>query len=357
MMRDTGTMAAILQSSVPMFAVLALMAAPAAAEDSFYKGKTVTVIVGEVPGGSMDAYGRVLATGLHKHLPDNPTVIVQNMPGAASLTAASHVAMRAPRDGTALLVALSTAPFAKMFGNKAANYQPTDFTYIGNFDQATDTCSVWKGSGIDSFDDLRKKPAIFGAVGPSGIASEYPRSMNALFGTNIKVIHGYRGTPALLLAMQRGEIQGACAFMESALKSNFHEPFSKGELVPILQFARKSDDLKGVPYMLDLARNAEEKKLFNLLYTRDIIGRFIAAPPHLPPERTAELRAAFDATVKDPEIIATMKKSGLPLTPMSGQEVEQFVKDYISVPPDVLAKANKLLEIGKIERLPQQPKK
>ena len=305
----------------------------------------------------MDAYGRMLATGLHRHLPDNPTVIVQNMPGAATVTAANHVASRAPRDGTVLLVALSTAPFAQMFDNKAATYKPTDFTYIGNFDQATDTCTVWKGTGIESFDDLRKKPAIFGAVGPSGIASEYPRSMNALFGTNIKVIHGYRGTPALLLAMQRGEIQGACAFMVSALKSNFNEPYAKGDLIPIMQFARKSDELKGVPYMLDLARNEEEKKLFNLLFTRDVIGRFIAAPPDLPPERTAMLRAAFDATVKDPEIIATMTKAGLPLTPMSGQEVEQFVKDYVAVSPDVLAKANKLLEVGKIERLPEQPKK
>jgi hypothetical protein len=244
-----------------------------------------------------------------------------------------------------------------MFGNTAAAYEPTDFTYVGNFDQATDTCSVWKGSGVESFDELRKKPAIFGAVGPSGIASEYPRSMNALFGTNIKVIHGYRGTPALLLAMQRGEIQGACAFMVSALKSNFNEPYAKGDLIPILQFARKSEELKGVPYMLDLARNDEEQKLFNLLYTRDVIGRFVAAPPHLPPERTAALRAAFDAMVKDPEIIAMMEKSHLPLTPMSGQAVEQFVKNYVSVPPDVLAKANKLLEIGKIERLPEQPKK
>jgi tripartite-type tricarboxylate transporter receptor subunit TctC len=337
-------------------AALLLTAAPLAAADSFYKGKTVTIVVGEVPGGSMDAYARILATGLHRHLPDNPTVIVQNMPGAATVVAASYVSNRAPKDGTVLLVALSTAPFARMFGNTGANYDATDFTYVGNFDQATDTCSVWKGSGVESFDDLRKKPAIFGAVGPSGIASEYPRSMNALFGTNIKVIHGYRGTAALLLAMQRGEIQGACAFMESALKSNFSEPFSKGELIPILQFARKSDDLKGVPYMLDLARNAEEKKLFNLLYTRDIIGRFVAAPPHLPPERVADLRAAFNATVKDPEIVATMRKAGLPLTPMTGEEVEQFVKNYVSVPADVLAKANKLLEIGKVERLPEQKK-
>src|SRR5215475_5032325 len=242
------------------FAVLAVVA-PAAAQDSFYKGKTVTVLTGEVPGGALDSYARVLATGLNRHLPGNPTVIVQSMPGAATVVASNHVAKRAPRDGTVLLMALPTAPFATMFGNTAATYEATDFTFVGNFDQATETCSVWRGAGIDSFDDLLKKPAIVGAVAPSGIASEHPRSFNALFGAHIKVIHGYAGTAGLLLAMQRGEIQGACAYMVSALKSTFSSDYAAGRLVPILQLARRSEQLKDVPYMLDLARNDEERPL------------------------------------------------------------------------------------------------
>jgi len=333
---------------------LSILSAPAFAQGNFYKGKLVTVIAGEVPGGALDAYARVLATGLNRHLPGNPTVIVQNMPGAATVVATNHLAKRAPRDGTVLLMALSTAPFAAMFGIDAATYKATDLTWIGNFDQATDTCSVWKGSGIESLDDLRKKPAIFGAVAPSGIASEYPRSMNALLGTHIKVIHGYAGTAGLLLAMQRGEIQGACAYMVSALNSSFKADYAAGRLVPIIQFAKRSDELKGVPYMLDLARTDEEKQLFNLLYTRDIIGRLVAAPPDLPPERTAMLRAAFEATVKDPDIIESLRKSGMPLVPMSGQEVEAFVKRYVSVPPDVLARARSILDAGVIESLPKK---
>jgi tripartite-type tricarboxylate transporter receptor subunit TctC len=332
-------------------ACLTVAVDPAAADDGFYKGKTVTVLVGEVPGGALDAYARVLATGMSRHLPGNPAVIVQNMPGAATVVASNHVARRAARDGTVLLMALPTAPFAAMFGNAAASYEPTDFTFVGNFDQATETCSAWKGAGIESFDDLLQKPAIFGAVAPSGIASEYPRSFNTLFKARIKVIHGYAGTAALLLAMQRGEIQGACAYMVSALKSTFNSVYVAGELFPVLQLARRSEELKGVPYMLDLARSDEERQLFNLLYTRGIIGRFVAAPPELPPERTAMLRDAFDAMVKDPEVIETLRKAGLPLTPMTGREVEAFVKDYIAVPPAVLARARTILEIGAHERL------
>jgi tripartite-type tricarboxylate transporter receptor subunit TctC len=333
---------------------LALLACgmPAAAQDSFYKGKTVTILTGEVPGGALDTYARMLALGMSRHLPGNPTVVVQSMPGAATMVATNHIAKRAPRDGTVMLIPLSTAVFAQMFGNEGATYQPSDFTWIGNLDQATDTCSVWKGSGIASFDDLLKKPAILGAVAPSGIASEYPRSLNALFGAQIRVIHGYAGTAGLLLAMQRGEIQGACAYMVSALKSAFNAPYAAGQLVPILQFARKSEELKGVPYMLDLAKTEEEKQLFNLLYTRDIIGRPVAAPPGLPPERTAMLRAAFDATVRDPEVVETVNKAGLPLTPMSGQEVEAFIKGYVAVSPSVVARARAVLEMGKEEHLP-----
>jgi tripartite-type tricarboxylate transporter receptor subunit TctC len=337
-------------------AVLAMFVAAtnALAQDSFYKGKLVTVYIGEVTGGALDAYARVLAAGLNRHLPGNPTVIVQSMPGAATVVSMNYLARRAPRDGTTLLMALSTAPFAAMYGIEAATYKATDFTWIGNFDQGTDTCTVWKGSGIDSFDDLLKKPAIFGAVAPSGIASEYPRSMNALLGTSIKVIHGYGGTAGIMLAMQRGEVQGSCAFMMSALNSSFKTDYNAGRLVPIIQFARKSDEIKSVPYMLDLAKSEEEKQLFKLLYTRDVIGRLIAAPPELPAERTAVLRTAFDEIVKDPEMIALLDKAGLPLAPMSGQEVEAFVKQYVTVPPEVLTRARTILDEGGVGSIPKK---
>jgi tripartite-type tricarboxylate transporter receptor subunit TctC len=330
-------------------AALASPAAAPAAEDDFYKGKTVTIVSGEPPGGATDAYARLLAAALARHLPGSPSIIVQSKPGASSMVAANYVYKLAPRDGTTLLMPLSTAMFASLLGSEGAIFNPTEFTWIGNLDQATGTCSVWKGAGIASFEDLLKSATVFGASAPSGVASQYPRSLNALFGTRIRVIHGYGGTGALALAMQRGEIQGSCAFQLSALKSAFRTRYEAGDLIPIVQFARKSPELAGVPHVLDFARTVEERQVFNLVYNRDIMGRALAAPPGLPPARTALLRHAFDAAITDPELIAAASRAGLPLTPMRGEEVEAFVRDMMAVPPEVAARARAALEFGQQE--------
>ena len=328
-------------------------AAGAAADDDFFKGKVITIVSGEPPGGATDAYARLLGAALARHLAGNPTVIVQSKPGASSMVAANYVYKIAPKDGTTLLMVLSQAIFASVFGSDGAVFSPTELTWIGNLDQATGTCSVWKGSGINSFEDLLKSPTVFGASAPSGVASQYPRSLNALFGTRIHVIHGYGGTGALALAMQRGEIQGSCAFQLSALKSAFRTSYDAGDLVPIVQFARKSPELqlKGVPHVLDFARTDQDRQVFNLVYNRDILGRSVAAPPGVPPTRIATLRAAFDAAVKDPELLAAADRAGLPIIPMSGPQAETFVHDMMSAPPQVVARARAALEFGQQENL------
>jgi len=165
------------------------------------------------------------------------------------------------------------------------------------------------------------------------------------------VIHGYGGTSALALAMQRGEIQASCAFQLSALKSAFRMSYEAGDLIPIVQFARKSPELAGVPHVLDFARTEEERQVFNLVYNRDIMGRALAAPPGIPVARTALLRRAFDAAVVDPELTTAAARAGLPLTPMHGEEVEAFVRTMMAVPPEVAAKARAALEFGQQENL------
>jgi tripartite-type tricarboxylate transporter receptor subunit TctC len=333
-----------------LLAACMLSAMPvAAADDDFYKGKVLTIVSGEPPGGAADAYARLLGPALGRHLPGNPTVIVQSKPGASSMVAANYVYKIAPKDGTTLLMVLSQAIFASVFGSDGAVFNPTELTWIGNLDQATGTCSVLKGAGVASFEDLLKSTTLFGASAPSGVASQYPRSLNALFGTRVHVIHGYGGTSALFLAMQRGEIQGSCAFQLSALKSAFRTSYEAGDLVPIVQFARKSPELKGVPHVLDFARTEQDRQVFNLVYNRDILGRSVAAPPGLPPARVALLRAGFDAAVKDPELIAAADRAGLPLIPMSGLEAEAFVHDMMSAAPQVVARARAALEFGQQE--------
>ena len=238
---------------------------------------------------------------------------------------------------------IGTGPF------KFVSYKPNEFTYIGSLDQATGTCSAWRGSGLASFDDLLQNTTLLGAVAPSGVASEYPRSMNALFGMRIRVVHGYEGTGAIRLAMQRGEVQGSCAFMLSSLKSAFRDDYQSGQLVPVVQFARKSEELRGVPHVLDFARSELERQVFNLIYNRDVVARSLVAPPGIAPERTAMLRAAFDAAIKDTALIDTLTKAGLPLNPMSGAVIDSFVQDYMASPPEAVAWARAALETGKDE--------
>jgi tripartite-type tricarboxylate transporter receptor subunit TctC len=321
-------------------------ATPGHAADEFYKGKVLTIIISDPPGGGADTYARLVAQNIGRFLPGSPAAVVQSMPGASGIVATNYLYRSAPRDGTVVLMPLTTALFAPLFGNSATPYKPDEFSWIGSLDKATDTCSAWKGSGIKSFDDVLKSPVTFGAVGPAGVASEYPRAMNALFGTRIKVIHGYPGTSAIQIAMERGEIQASCAFMVSALKSAFRNAYESGKLFPIMQFARKSEELKGVPYVLDYARTEEDRQVFKLVFTRDIAGRPIVAPPKVPGGRVAELRAAFDGLVKDKAFLAGAAKAGLPIVPMSGKEDEDFVRDMMATPPAAVKRARAALEFG-----------
>ena len=339
-------------ATLPVFLVLLLaMPKDAAAQEDFYRGKVVTVMIGDPPGGAADAYARLLAGTMGKYLPGNPTLIVQTMPGASSIIAANYLHKSAPKDGTVLLMPQAAAIMAPLFGNQAAAYKPSDFVWIGNFDQATGTCAVWRGAGISSFEDLLTKPSILGAVAPSGVASEYPRSMNALFGTRIRVIHGYEGTGQLVLAIHNGEIQGACAFMLSALKGPFRNDYESGKLFPIVQFAHKSDELKGVPHIMDFAKTEEDRKLFNLVYNRDTLGRGIVVPLGVPTDRVALLRAAFDKSVRDAGLQETAARAGLPLNFMSGAEAETFAKDLANVSPQIVNRAEAALDFGKNENV------
>ena len=333
------------------FIVLAPLAAgpSLAADEEMFRGKTITITVGYPPGGGYDAYARLFATHFGKALPGRPSVIIQNMPGASSINAANYVYEKAPRDGTVLLVFASSAAFAPIFGNKAALYRPEGFGWIGNFDQATGTCSVWETSGIASFKDLLQRQSLFGASGPAGVDSEYARAMNILFGTRIKLIHGYDGAPDVALAMKRGEIEGGCGYMKSSLDSVYRDDYEKHRLRPIVQFAKKSAELSGVPHVLDFAQSEDERQLYDLIFSRDVLGRPLAAPPGLAPDRLAALRAGFDAVMADAEFRAAASHANLPLTPMGGREAEEFVRRMMAASPAVVAEARRALALGQGE--------
>jgi tripartite-type tricarboxylate transporter receptor subunit TctC len=321
---------------------------PVAAQEAhdFYKGKTLTIIASDGPGGASDAYARLVAQNLVRFLPGNPSAVVQAMPGASGLLATNHIHRQAAHDGTVVAMPLATAMFAPIFGDAGAHYKSDGFAWIGSLDQATDTCSYWKGNGVADFRDLFHKNVTFAADAPAGVGSQFPRAMNALLGTRADVIHGYMGTGNVVVAMKRGEIQTSCNFMVSALTSVFKTYFDSGELVPFVQFARKNELLPNVPYIMDYAKTEDDKNVFKLVFMRDTVSRAIVAPPDIPQERKDELRSAFDQTVKDPDFLAQARKMGLPIHPMSGAADDAFVHDLMSIPAADVARANAALQSG-----------
>ncbi len=348
--RNPGRLGPHLCFAAGCAALVSLIAGTAhAADENYLRGKTFTVVVGYAAGGGFDRYTRTLAAHLRDHLPGRPTVVVQNMPGASSIRAANYLYSKAPRDGTVIGMISASATFSPLLGKKASKFKPDGFTWIGNMDQATGTCSVWHTSGLKSFSDLLKRDVIFGASGPNGLDSEYPRAVNKLLGTRIRVIHGYNGSSSVTLAIQRGEVMGYCGYLLGSLKSVYRQDYSAGRLKPLIQFSKRSAELKDVPHVDDLAGAADNKEVFKLIFSRDVLGRPVAGPPALPAERTRILRAAFMAAMKDKGLREEAARRHMKMDPAPGEEVEAFVRDFMKISPDAIAKAREALVIGKVE--------
>lgn len=326
------------------------------AEAVFFKGKTVSVIVGYPPGGGYDAYGRLFVAHVGRHLPGAPTVVVSNMPGASGIVAANHLYNNAPSDGTAMAIFSSSAAFAPLFGNDRAQFKTEKFTWLGVIDQTTSTCAAWHTSGIRRFDDLTTRPAIFGAAASTALNSEHPRAFNALLGMRLRVIHGYPGGSSILLAMERGEVEALCSLSLSSLLSVRRDDYEARRLVPILQTGlKKHPAIPDVPHIYDYAKNEDERKIFHLLFGRHVIGRPLVAPPGLSPERAQTLRAAFEATLQDAAFIAAAESQNLPIEPLTGEESAALVSGLQATPPEIVRRVMEIVEVGKIENV--QPKK
>lgn len=325
--------------------------APAAADPvaDFYKGKNISIVIGLPPGGGYDAYARAIGTFMSRHIPGNPAFVSRNMPGASSLRAANYIYNSAARDGTVIGAFSAGAVFAPLMGNSRAQFETAKFTWLGNIEKSTGTCAVWHNAPVRTMRDLMTKPSIFGASGATGVMSEFPRGMNALIGTHAQVIHGYAGGTGVLLAMQRGEVHGSCAMALSTLQSVRREDWQSGRLIVLVQNGfEREPALKGVPHIYDFARSEDDRKAMELIFGRQALGRPLGAPPGLPAERTKALRAAFDATMKDPAFMAEAKKRGLDIDPMTGEQVDALIARFHSYAAHIVDRARKALEVGKV---------
>ena len=339
--------AALATLSVALFAASAAQAQSVA---DFYRGKTVTINVGYGSGGGYDTMTRFVARHIGNHIPGNPTVVVQNMPGGGSMVAANHLYNVAPKDGTVLGVFASSTALEPLMGNAQAKFETTKFEWLGSLDKDVNACAVWKGAGqgIKTLPDLiaAKKTATFGASSPAASSAQHAVFLKKMFNANLKVITGYEGTNAVKLAMQRGEVDGACGLQANSVKSAYMQEVTSGDLQFFVQFGSQPLPLFGNATMMNtMVKPGEQQQITDFVFKQTELSKPFAAPPGTPKDRVAALRKALMDAMKDPAMIAEAGKMGLELSAIPGDEVAAAFAEFGKTPPALVKKAGEYVQL------------
>lgn len=333
-----------------LVSVAAVTAARADAVADFYAGKEIIILVGYGAGGGYDTNTRLFAQHFGKHIPGKPTIVVQNMPGAGSMRVANNVFNVAPKDGTVLGVFASSTALEPLFGNNAAAYDPRKYEWVGSLHRDIASCGVWKGAaqGVKSLPDLMaaKKTVTFGATSPTAITSQHPLFLKNMFGADIKVIYGYKGTKDVSLAMMRTEVDGSCGMFESSVRASFDQHIKAGEFKIVVQFGldRKVPYFGDATQMVSMLKSDEDRQIANLIFRQTELARPLAAPPGTPKERVAALRKAMLDTLKDPAMVADAGRVGVEFDPVPGDETVRMFEDFYKTPPTLVAKARNYVQ-------------
>ena len=320
-------------------------AAPAAAqsEADFYKGKNISLVIGFGPGGTYDFFGRLVARHMGKHIPGNPTIVAQNMPGAGSLRAANWLYAAAPKDGTAMATLSQSMVVEEATGNKAVSFKSLELNWIGRVTSNTEVHVLLGKSKGATIEGAKTAEVPVASTGPGSPSEAYPKLLNALIGTKFKIVRGYPGSTDGLLAMEKGEVDGALTSWNT-MKRRFSKQLETKSMVLLVQYTlQRSPELKHVPAIIELAQNPADRELLAFAASSAEIGRSIVAPPGLPAARVKTLRDAFDATMKDPELLAEIKKGNLDFDPASGDRLAQIVAGTLKASPQVIARYQKIL--------------
>ena len=314
------------------------------AGDAVFAKKTIQVTVGYAPGGSYDLYARFVGRFLGRHLPGQPAVVVQNMPGAGSLQAANYLFKVAPKDGTALAVVAETLPMEQALQNPGVQFDAAAFTYIGRIASSNNIQLIWHTAKAQSYNDLLTIPTTTAGTGPANLAETVPKVLNALVGTKYKVISGYQSSGPGMLAMERGEVDGA-ATSWAIVKSQRMDWIKEGKAKVILQFLpTRSAELPDVPALGELGTSDQDKQILGLYASGGALGRYVIAPPGIPAEAAKALRAGLAAMVLDPEFLAEAKKATLDIEPATHTELEAVVKRTLQVTDDVRLKVREIFK-------------
>ncbi len=328
----------------PIVLIALLPTSAVAAADGFYKNKSITFIIGSGAGGGYDTYSRLLASHIGRHLDGGPSVVPQNMPGAGSIRAANYLYNSARKDGTTIAMLDQAINLYQILGMPGLKIEVTKFNWIGRVLRNSAVLFARSDTSVQKIDDVFKKELI---VSASGTASRLNwMVLKSTLGMKFKLIEGYQGTGDSMLAMQRGEVDALS--VEWPILRVMGQPLMREKKINLLLQTglEKEPDLPQVPRMIDLARNQDERMLLELFSSPSVIGRSVVAPPGTPAERVAELRRAFIATVGDNAFLADVKRAGLLVSPMSGEELQAAVQKQGNIPPSLIARARGAVNIS-----------
>jgi tripartite-type tricarboxylate transporter receptor subunit TctC len=331
--------------AVSLIATIAasLAAIPTSAADpvaDFYNGKSIALLIGFGPGGGYDSYARVLARHLGKHIPGQPSVIPQNMPGAGGLAAANFLYNVAPADGLTLGIFGPFNVLEPLFGNPSARFDPTRFTWIGKMDVDAGGCGAWRGSGIERFSDLQKKEVAFGSSGRASTTTQQVLALKNMLGAKVKIVQGYKGSADITLAMRRGEVSAMCGIAASNVLVQLRDDVKNGDIRMFIQFGRKNaPEFGDAENIYDLLPTSEDKQVAEIIFRPNELGKPIASSPGLPADRTRALRDAFMATMQDATFLDEMNRMSLPINTATGEEVAQIFSSLYATPKPLIERA------------------
>jgi tripartite-type tricarboxylate transporter receptor subunit TctC len=331
-----------------LLALALMLLAPGAlaAEDvaAFYKGKTVRIVVGVGVGSGYDINARLLARHMAAHIPGQPTVIVQNQPGAGSLTMTNQLYASGPFDGTVIGAPFNGLPTTPLLQPGGARFDATKLNWIGSSNRETQITYVWHTAPVQNIAELAEKELVVGAQAPGSTQYDFPVMANRMFGFKFKVITGYESTPKIHLAMERGEVHGNGATNWSTLKLLNSNWLEEKKVKAIAQWSlNKHPELADVPMILDLAKSDADRQALRLALVRLEFGRPFFLPPNVPPERVDALRRAFDATMLDPAFLAETEKLKIEVEPLTGEQVATLIAEAYATPAETVARVREAM--------------
>ena len=325
------------------------IAGTAAAQDAiadFYRGKTVRITVGSAVGGGFDGYARLVGRHFGKHIPGNPTVVVQNIPGSGSNKAASYVALQAPKDGTAIGAIQPGAVLHRLHSDQPLPHDPAKFTMLGSAATGVYLCLFRSDAPVKTFAETFANEVVIGTSGEGASLRIMPVMLVNVLGVKLRLIGGYAGSNQILLAIERKEVHGMCGMSWSSISMQRGEWLRNGTLRPIVQEDLRGHpelNKQGVPLAISFAKTVEDRQVMEVIYSQNLFGRPYVLPEGVPAERVAALRKAFMATMRDPALVAEANKAGMELGERDGDEVQALVAKLYGLPASVIERTKRAM--------------